>query len=243
MQGIERNNKAIFAMKILTTLAFLLISLPSVAHQNHLLSLVSPNFPPYTYEHNQEVVSIGAELIHRMFANTEIPYKLTIVADYGVVVQVLKAKLADGMFLATQNAERDAIAVFTQPLMMNKWSWYMLADSGIDLNADSFKSQAVVGSIKGTNTEKWLKESGYNSIAHPVEASALIDMLKARRIDAAFVAEAVFEHALDQQVLSQFKKVVEVEKPFGMYISYDYLKKNPNSLAQINRSIELMNLD
>lgn len=60
------------------------------------------------------------------------------VEDYGTVVQVLKTKLAGGMFLATQNAERDAIAVVTQPLMINKWSWFMLKDSDIDLNSDSF---------------------------------------------------------------------------------------------------------
>lgn len=228
---------------LLKIIIVLLVSLPSFSHEQNLLSLVSPHFPPYTYERNQEIVGVGPDLIRKVFANTDIPYKITIVEDYGTLVQVIKSKLADGMFLTTQNAERDAIAVFTKPLMINKWSWFMLKDSDIDLKSDHFKLKAGIGTIKGTNTYKWLQKNGYNIIAQPVEASSLIEMLKSRRIDAAFVAEEVFEYELDEQELSLFKKVVEVEKPFGMYISYDYLKKHPDSLEQINRSIEVVTLE
>ena len=142
------------------------------------------------------------------------------------------------MFLASQNAERDAIAVFTQPLVINKWSWFMLKKSKVDLNSETFKLQAVIGTLKGTNTYKWLKTNGYRNVASPVDASSLVSMLKSHRIDAAFLADAVFEYGLDKKELSQFKKVLEVEKAFGMYISHDYLKKHPSTLAQINRSIE-----
>ena len=223
---------------MLIVIFLLLVSAPSSSKEHTLLSLVSPYFPPYTYEQNQEIIGVGPELIRRVFANTNIPYKITMVEDYGKAVHVIKAKLADGMFLASQNAERDALAAFTQPLMINKWSWFMLKDSEIDTKSETFKLQAGIGTIKGTNTYKWLNKNGYSILAQPVDASSLVAMLKSHRIDAAFVADAVFENALDQQELSQFKKVVEVEKPFGMYISHDYLKKHPNSLAQINRSIE-----
>jgi ABC-type amino acid transport substrate-binding protein len=223
---------------MLKTIVFLLVSISSYSQEHNLLSLVSPHFPPYTYEHNHEITGVGPELIKRVFANTNIPYKITMVEDYGTAVQIIKAKLADGMFLASQNAERDAIAEFTQPLMINKWSWFMLKDSEIDLKSETFKLQAGIGTIKGTNTYKWLKKNGYSIIAQPLDAFTLVAMLKSHRIDAAFVADAVFENELDQQELSQFKKVVEVEKPFGMYISHGYLKNHPESLEKINRSIE-----
>lgn len=223
---------------MIKAMIFLLVSVPSYSQKHDLLSLVSPHFPPYTYEHNQHVIGIGPALITRVLDSTNIPYKVTMVKDYGEAVQVIKAKLADGMFLASQNAERDAIAVFTQPLMINKWSWFTLKDSDVDFTSETFKLQAGIGTIKGTNTYKWLKKKGYTIIALPVDASALIAMLKSRRIDAAFVADAVFENELDEQALSQFKKVVEVEKPFAMYISHDYLNKHPDSLEKINRSIK-----
>jgi ABC-type amino acid transport substrate-binding protein len=222
----------------LKTIVLLLICVPSFAKEDNILNLVSPHFPPYTYEHNNEIIGIGPDIIKRVFANTNIPYKITMIKDYAEAVQVVKTKLGDGMFLASQNAERNAIAVFTKPLVINKWSWFMLKNSNVDLNSETFKLQAVIGTLKGTNTYKWLKANGYSNVASPVDASSLVSMLKLHRIDAAFLADAVFEYGLDEKVLSQFKKVLEVEKPFGMYISHDYLKKHPNSLKQINRSIE-----
>jgi len=222
----------------LQVIVLILVSMPSFASDHHLLNLVSPYFPPYTYERNGQIIGIGPDLIKRVLANTDIPYKITMVEDYGMAVQVMKSKLADGMFLASQNSERDAIAIFTKPLMINNWSWFMLKDSKIEVESAAFKIQAGIGTIKGTNTSKWLKKNGYTTIAQPVNAQTLVAMLKSNRIDAAFVADAVFENELSLQELSQFKKVVEVKKPFGMYISRDYLKKVQSSLKQINNSIE-----
>lgn len=216
----------------------LLICFPSFSQEANTLNLVSPHFPPYTYEINNEIVGIGPDIVRRVLANTNIPYKITMIEDYAKAVHAIKAKLGDGMFLASQNSERDAIAVFTLPLMINKWSWFMLKDSKIDLNSETFKSQAAIGTVLGTNTYKWLKANGYTIMASPIDARSLVYMLKSHRIDAAFLSEAVFEYEIDEQELSQLKKVVEIEKDFGMYISHDYLSKHPSSLEQINRSIE-----
>ncbi|ALO34183.1 hypothetical protein CMT41_05140 [Colwellia sp. MT41] len=233
--------KKVHAMlPMLVMLVFILHSAASVSQEHNFISLVSPYFPPYTYERQREVVGIGPDLIKRVFANTNIRYKITMVEDYGAAVHVMKEKLADGLFLASQNAERDAIAQFTQPLMINRWSWFMLKGSKVDVRSEVFKSQAGIGTIKGTNTSQWLKKNAYTVIAQPTNAQALVGMLKSHRIDAVFVADAVFEHELDVKVLSKFTKVVEVEKPFGIYISHDYLKKHPDALKQINSSIKLL---
>lgn len=221
-------------------LVFMLLSTVSLSKEHNFISLVSPYFPPYTDVRQQEVVGIGPDLIKRVFANTNIRYKITMVGDYGAAVHVMKEKLADGLFLASQNAERDAIAQFTQPLMINRWSWFMLKGSEVGVKSEAFKSQAGIGTIKGTNTFKWLKKNSYTVIAQPTNALVLVAMLKSHRIDAAFVADAVFEHELDVKELSKFTKVVEIEKPFGIYISHDYLKKHPESLKQINSSIKLL---
>jgi ABC-type amino acid transport substrate-binding protein len=233
------SNKVIkIILTIFKIIIFLVVSLPSFSQESSVLNLVSPHFPPYTYEHNNEIKGIGPDVIKRVFANTNIPYKITMVKDYAEAVQIIKTKLGDGMFLASQNAERNAIAVFTQPLVINKWSWFMLKNANVDLKSETFKLKAVIGSLKGTNTYKWLKENGYSNVASPVDALSLVSMLKSNRIDAAFLADAVFEYGLDNKALSQFEKVLEVEKAFGMYISHDYLKKHPDSLDQINNSIK-----
>lgn len=227
-----------FIHGLLKIFVLLLVSTPSFSQDHHVLSLVSPHFPPYTFEKNNEVIGIGPALIKQVLDNTNIPYKITMVEDYGEAVHVIQENLADGMFLASQNAERDSIAVFTQPLLINKWSWFVLKDSEVNLKSEAFKLASGIGTIKGTNTYRWLKRKGFTIIALPTESSSLVAMLKSKRIDAVFVADAVFENELNAQELSQFKKVVEVEKPFAMYISHDYLEKYPNSLEQINLSIK-----
>jgi ABC-type amino acid transport substrate-binding protein len=222
----------------LIIITFLLISVPSYSHEPEVLDLVSPNFPPYTYQHNQVITGLGTELVKKVLAETDIPYKITMVEDYGTAIYAIKAKLADGIFLASQNEQRNAIATFTLPLIINKWSWFVLKDFEGDPKSEAFKSQANIGTIIGTNTHKWLKSNSYTVSAHPIDAASLAAMLKSRRIDAVFIAEAVFEHAIDEDELSLFKKVLEVEQPFGMYISHDYLKAFPNALPQINNSIK-----
>jgi len=218
----------------------LLISAVSFAQKQHEISLVSPYFPPYTYSAKQQVVGIGPELIKRVFDHANIPYRVTMVVDYGAAVHVLKSKLADGMFLASQNSERDASGKFTLPLVINKWSWYVVKGTKTDFSSQSFKSRAGIGTIKGTNTAKWLVKNAYTIVAQPTEATVLAAMLKSGRIDAVFISEAVFEHALDAMELADFIKVVEVERPFGIYISHDYLNRYPESLDKINQSIELL---
>jgi ABC-type amino acid transport substrate-binding protein len=160
------------------------------------------------------------------------------VEDYGEAVHIIKAKLADGMFLASQNIERDAIAVFTQPLLINKWSWFMLKESDLDPKSEKFKLQADIGTIKGTNTYQWLKTNGYAVAASPSKASSLVAMLASRRIDAVFLSDVVFENELDEKVLFTLKKFVEIEKHFAMYISHDYVKRHPESIEKINLSIK-----
>lgn len=223
---------------LLKVVALLLISVTSFAQKHNVLTLVSPHFPPYTYKSNNKVVGLGPDLIRQVLDNTNIQYNIVMVDDYGEAVHVIKAKLADGMFLASQNTERDAIAVFTQPLLINKWSWFMLKESDLDPKSETFKLQADIGTIKGTNTYLWLKSNGYAVAASPPEASSLVAMLTSGRIDAVFLSDVVFENELDEKTLFKLKKSVEMEKDFSMYISHDYLKRHPESIDKINLSIK-----
>ncbi len=92
-------------MRIINTMvkiiALLLISAASFAQEHKVLTLVSPHFPPYTYKANNKVVGLGPDLIRQVLDNTNIQYNIVMVEDYGEAVHVIKAKLADGMFLAS----------------------------------------------------------------------------------------------------------------------------------------------
>lgn len=65
-------------------------------------------------------------------------------------------------------------------------------------------------------------------------------MLMQSRVDAVFIAELLFEAVMKKYKLqsSQFKKYIEVEKPFGIYMSKNFLAKHPEALTRINSAIE-----
>ena len=81
-----------------------------------------PNFPPFTYEKDGKIQGIGVELASKIFNEAGIKHSLTVTSNYRRAVEYVRAGKSDGFFLATQNAERDEIAVFSNPVFINRWS-------------------------------------------------------------------------------------------------------------------------
>ncbi len=198
-----------------------------------------PNFAPYTFNKDGKIQGIGTETVDRIMKEAGIDYSLKLVSDYGIAVNEIKTGHSDGFFLASQNAERDKIAVFSKPVVINNWCWFFPADSTLNPKESNFKTKARVGTYANTNTHLWLEKNGYNVVASPGNIDELLDMMITNRINAVFLAELVFYEAIKKlgEQPDNFKKVVEVEKPFGIYISKDYLSKNPGTMEKINAAI------
>ncbi|WP_159083978.1 substrate-binding periplasmic protein [Saccharobesus litoralis] len=203
------------------------------------LKLIFPHFPPYTYQYSGQSQGIGIELVSQALDKAGLPYEITATTDYGRALYSVKAQRADGFFLASQNNERDRFAVFSQPLVVNRWCWFLLKNADLKPNDAEFKSQAKIGTYLNTNTHKWLLKNQYKVAASPSSIDSLLLMLNKKRIHAILLAEVVFENAaLAQGVdLTNYLKIVEVEKPFGLYISKQYLSRHPDVMQSINDAI------
>lgn len=226
-------------IKIALVMSVLFISsILSDVKANQKLTVLVPNFPPYTKESNRKVSGIGIELANKVFKQAKIEVEYHILPNYAKALYELKQGRGDILLLASQNAERDNIAVFSKPLMINRWCWYLLQDSKLTPYDKSFKEQAKISTHFKANTHKWLVSKSY--IVEPtMNIDKLPTMLMKKRIDAVFLAELVFEEAVknDKLNLTQFKKYIEIEKPFGMYISKKYLTEFPETLRNINDAI------
>ena len=201
-----------------------------------------PDFPPYTFEKDGKIQGIGIELVDKILKEAGIQYSLKLVPNYGRAVQNVKIGHSDGFFLASQNAERDKIAVFSNPVVINRWCWFLPANSTLNPNDAIFKTKARVGTFLNSNTHKWLMRKGYNVTGSPTEVDSLLKMLNMNRINVVFLAEAVFLESISKvgEKPESYEKVVQVEKPFGIYISKDYLSKNPSIMEKINIAIDKM---
>ncbi|MEH6467386.1 MAG: hypothetical protein V7722_07110 [Porticoccus sp.] len=149
----------------------------------------------------------------------------------------------DGFFLASQNTERDKVAVFSNPVTTNRWSWFLSADSTLDPQDPASKTSIRVATHLNTNTHKWLKKNGYKKIQGVPDAESLpVFFLEFNRADTVFLAEMVFVSSANRAgILSnRYKQVVQIAKPFGIYISKSYLLKNPGFMESLNNAIQEM---
>jgi len=222
---------------------FILIALPVASAKTHLTVLV-PNFPPYTFESDNQISGIGIVLANKVFKQAGISVNYRILPNYAKALHELEQGRGDAVLLISKNDERDSIATFTKPLMINRWCWYLRNDAKLTPNDKNFKRETKVSSHFKTNTHKWLIENNYN-VVPAMKLNKLPQMLLKERVDAVFIAELVFEEAMKQDniKLSRFKKHIEIEKPFGIYISNKYLAKKPETLGKVNQAIQKAIID
>ncbi|MBN2429697.1 MAG: transporter substrate-binding domain-containing protein [Deltaproteobacteria bacterium] len=201
--------------------------------------LAVPKFEPYTNIENEEIQGRGGTLVKIVLDNMEIRYSLKQVPNYGRAFKETENGRADGFFLATQNKERDNIAVFSEPVLFNRWSWFFTADRYMDPWTPNFKTTALVGTALHTNTQLWLEKNGYQRINPILKFKKLPLLLTNKRLDAVFLSESVFLNSVSEAKLSssRFKMKLQEEKPFGIYISKKFLKKNPGFMKQLNEAI------
>lgn len=218
---------------------YFLLNVFTEARAQAQLTVIVPNFPPYTLKSNDQISGIGVDLADKIFKRAGITVRYRIAPNYAKALHELEQGRADALLLASQNDERDNMAVFSKPLMINRWCWYLLNDTALDPYDSNFKRDAKISSHFKSNTHKWLIKNGY-SVLPARRTNTLPQMLIRSRVDAVFIAELVFETAVKQNQLisSQFKKYIEKKKPFGIYISKEYLAKYPETLTKVNQAID-----
>jgi polar amino acid transport system substrate-binding protein len=211
-----------------------------VAQVDKRLTFVIPDFKPYTYHVNGGLKGIGVDAIDEIFKQLGIEYSLTLVPNYGRAVLEVKSGRADGFFLASKNNQRDEIAIFSEPVTTNRWSWFLPIENKMHPSDRLFKQNARILTHLNTNTHKWLKKNGYVHVKGIPNLKSIPEKLNSRSsYTAIFLAEMVFfqlaeDYKLD---LKNYQQIIEVEKPFGIYIAKQYLKNHPKFMQQLNAVI------
>ncbi|MFA9217944.1 MAG: substrate-binding periplasmic protein [Sphingomonadaceae bacterium] len=203
------------------------------------MRFVLSNFPPYAYEEHGKIIGLGVQRVEKILHNAGIDYELSLVPNFGRVLQNLKEGKSDGFFLASRNAERDAVATLTLPVLLNRWVWVVPSGSKLDPGSSEFKTQARLGTHMHSNTHVWLLQHGYTVTGAPSNISNLLVMLKMDRINAILLSELVFNEALMRagQPIDGYSRMLHSEHHFGIYIAKTYLASHPGVLERINDEI------
>lgn len=222
---------------LFTALLFACVSMKvQAAYDMHFFL---PDFPPYTTIDEQgKPTGIGIDKVLPILSSIGVEYSVTVSSNHGRALSELRKHRSDGFFMASRNEERDKYAVFSEPVMINRWVWVIRNDDikGFDPHSEHFKSSAKVTSLLNANTSYWLKKQGYQVVPPASHISGLIEKLDNKEIDAFLVAEVVFLH--DVSSLKGYGIVLEEEKAFGLYISKSFLKKHPEFMERLNVAIK-----
>lgn len=225
--------------KIASMLVFAVVLGVGAVNAQAELRLQVPNFPPFTFEKDGKIQGTGVDAATKILTEAGLKFTLTTVPNFGKAVADLKGGASDGFFLGTRTAERDGLAVLSSTIDNNHWCWFIPASSSLDPKAPSFAAAARVGTVINGAPQAWLTERGYKLGGTPNTSDLLLPMLKADRINAVFMAERVFLETIAKAGMkaSDFKVVVQVEQPMGIYISKEYLKRNPGAMDKINAAV------
>lgn len=197
-----------------------------------------PQFKPFTYLENGQIKGDVLDEVKRILDASEIRFKIIFIENYSLLIKAVKSKKIDGFFVATQNVERDRYAVFSKPIILDGFSWFILNDARYEFNSSDFKLHAKVGAVGKTNSFRIATRRGYQVYGQPLPL--LAQQFTHKTLDAVFATEMAFRYQLDNLPFSKkhYRIIKDSERPFGLYISKHYLQNNKNVMQTINANIE-----
>ncbi len=234
-----RKIASLVIVRKIASLVIAIVGLILISAHAQPLRLVYPDYPPYT-NNSDEHQAVGNVLLDRIMQSMGQDYQARMVPNYKRALSEVEHGKADGLFLASQNNQRDHIAEFSKPLLYNNWSWFFRYDTYLDPYSDNFRGQAKVASIEGTNTHIWLLKNHYRVMGKQHSVQKLAQMLfDLKRIEAAFLSADVFKESSDHPnlVSGEYIEVVQSARPIGIYISKSYLAKHPDFMRRLNQAI------
>ena len=226
----------ILPMNIYRLLLALLVVSPLA--QAETLRLVIPEYLPYTSMVGGTPHGIGVDRVVPLLASLGLTCQIT-GGTFEQALQATKAGEADGFFMVTKNKERDQAAVFFAPIFYNNWTWYFSADSKLDPKDPNFSNSVIVGAISGSAPAGWLSQHDFHT-----KLTTGIDELPAllaghKGISAILATDLVVNEAIKKSGIpaDKFRAVLAERKPFGLYLSKNWVNKNPELAANLTAAI------
>lgn len=211
---------------------------PGIAGAPDKLLITTQSWEPYTKEVNGVQSGTAVEALACVFEKMGQTYSIAFIPWIRAQAEVREGR-AHAFFPAARNNERDEYARLSIGIVSAKDSWYLPKDSNLNPKDPSFKKTARVTAEAGSNTGNWLKKNGFNLTPQPDTHQQLALMLLRKRVDAVLASEAVFLEGLQALNLPSdtFRKVLEIERPLGVYFSKSFLKKSPGFRERFNAMV------
>lgn len=212
----------------------------AAATEKAVLRMAMPDYPPYTYIEHGQYKGEGYDAFVFIMQQLQRNFHISPVPNYGRAIQDIQNEVIDGLFLASENAERNNIAVFSAPVSVSRWTWVWLNQQQT-LSPDSrdFHKRAIVSAQINSNIYLWLKAQGYRVAGGPNNIRDLFRLLNSQRVDAILLPEQTAHIVIKENgyILQDYQFKTEREMPFAIYISKRFLEKEPDFMVKLNKAI------
>ena len=206
------------------------------------MRLVIPEYAPYTSTAGGKPHGIGVDKVVPLLTALGIESKIS-GGSFGDAVTAIKEGRADGFFLASQNSERDAVAILFAPIVFNNWFWYLAADSKLDPKGADFNRATIVGTVSFSAQAAWLNKNDFHVRIVPTADSLPGMLLEHKGINSILGPELVINDAIAKAGLTpdKFRSVLADRKPFGLYVAKTWLNAHPEMAGKLKAAVAALN--
>ena len=212
----------------------------SVLVQAKTLRVAVPDYPPYTYVHNEQIVGEGFESFVAIMKQLGVEYQAQPVPHFGRSIIEMENNQLDALLLATESQERNALAVYSAPLFYTDWAWVWLAErTDINPNYEQFKHTAQVSAQMNSNIYHWLSRQHYKITPGTSDIRGLFSLLDHKRVDAVMLPALTARTLISQEQLpkTHYNIHKQIKLPYDIYVSKTYLAANPGFMERLNKAI------
>ena len=191
---------------------------------------------PYQVVVDGQLGGLSVKVLECIFNQLQQPYQIQLTSLQRARLNVSR-QIADGFFSSAPNSLVDGYAVLSAPLLMEKWYWYALDPSL--LNLPIWDKQLKIGSVLGSNSMIWLESRGIKVEQKVPRLEQLVEMLRHGRINMVLADSSAMHSTLEQIEDKQtlHERFVRYS-PLGVYFSKTFLDGHPDFLKAFNRQVE-----
>lgn len=191
---------------------------------------------PYQVVVDGQLGGLSVTVLECIFNRMQQPYQIQLTSLQRARRNVSR-QIADGFFSSAPNSLVDGYAVLSAPLLIEKWYWYALDPSL--LNLPIWDKQLRIGSVLGSNSMIWLESRGIEIEQKVPRLEQLVAMLRHGRINMLLADNNAMHSTLQQAQGGQklHQRFVRYS-PLGVYFSKNFIDEHPDFLKAFNRQVE-----
>ena len=191
---------------------------------------------PYQVVVDGQLGGLSVTVLECIFNRMQQPYQIQLTSLQRARRNVSR-QIADGFFSSAPNSLVDGYAVLSAPLLIEKWYWYALDPSL--LNLPIWDKQLRIGSVLGSNSMIWLESRGIEIEQKVPRLEQLVAMLRHGRINMLLADNNAMQSTLQQAQGEQklHQRFVRYS-PLGVYFSKNFIDEHPDFLKAFNRQVE-----